>query len=383
MNKPMKFRSTMLAAAVALACGGGAVAGENEAGNMDTQTSDRYQTQSEEYQTQTDQTQPDSTSQYESTTESTDRYDNQDEPYGDEMGAEQDMTRDEGQEWSQDQESTVAPDPAQDQQWNQDQESTVDQSADPAQDQQWTPEQDPTATQDNTVPPTPSQAQDQGVDQAQDQQWNQDQNSMANQGQSEQGKGEEVFTDQFAEENDLGEFVKAVKTAGLGDALTDGTQYTIFAPTDEAFTKFKEEKGEDWSSEQNVDELTKVLRSHIVVGDLDRQRLETLDSAQVLTGSVVEISSENGELKIGDAKVVEDEIMSSADNITIYTIDGVIDPSSLSERSASATTSTSEQQDSQPMATDQQSSFDQNQESTDQNSDTQYQEELEEDEPAE
>jgi uncharacterized surface protein with fasciclin (FAS1) repeats len=192
---------------------------------------------------------------------------------------------------------------------------------------------------------------------------------MASQSQGK-GKGDEVFTDQFAQENDLGEFVKAVKTAGLADALADGTQYTIFAPTDEAFAKFKEEKGEDWSAEQNVDELTKVLRSHIVVGDLDRQRLETLNSAQVLTGSVVEISSENGELTIGDAKVVEDEIVSSADTITIYTIDGVIDPSSLSERSASATSSSSQQ-----LSTE---------ENRDQQyEDSQYDEALEEDEPAE
>ena len=369
MNKPMKLRSTMLAAAVALACGG-AVADDYEAGNMDTQTSDRYQTQSEEYQaqtqSQTDQSQTESTSPYESTTESTDRYDNKDEPYGDEMGDEQDMTREQGQEW------------------NEDQESTVDQGTSQAPDE-WSPGQDPAAAPGTTVTPTPdtTQAQGQGTDQAQgtdqSQQWNQDQDSMASQG---QGKGEEVFTDQFAEENDLGEFVKAVKTAGLADALADGTQYTIFAPTDEAFTKFKEEKGEDWSAEQNVDELTKVLRSHIVVGDLDRQRLETLDSAQVLTGSVVDISSENGELKIGDAKVVEDEIMSSADNITIYTIDGVIDPSSLSERSASATSSSSQQQDSsQQMSTDQQLSTEQD--SGSQYETPEYEEELEEEEPAE
>jgi uncharacterized surface protein with fasciclin (FAS1) repeats len=346
----------MLAAAVALACGG-AVAGDNETGNMDTQTSDRYQTQSDEYQAQTDQSQTDSTNPYESTSESTDRYDNKDEPYGDEMGDQQDMTREQGQEW------------------NEDQESTVNQGTNQAPDDQWSPGQDPVAAPGTTVTPTPdtTQAQGQGTNQAEDQQWNQDQNSMASQG---QGKGEEIFTDQFAQENDLGEFVKAVKTAGLADALADGTQYTIFAPTDEAFAKFKEEKGEDWSAEQNIDELTKVLRSHIVVGDLDRQRLETLNSAQVLTGSVVDISSENGELKIGDAKVVEDEIMSSADTITIYTIDGVIDPSSLSERSASATSSSS-----QPRDSSQQMSTEQNRDS--QYKEPQYDEELEEDEPAE
>lgn len=335
MNKPMKLRTTMLAAAVALACGG-AVAGENEAGNMDTQTSDRYQTQSEEYQTQTDPS-----------TDST-QYDNKDEPYGDEMGDEQDMTREEGQQWNEDQERTA--------------QDTVAPTPNQAEDQ-WNQAEDPAATQDTTraqgtTPP-------QGTEPAQDQQWKQDQSSMAS-----QGKGKDVFTDQFAQDNDLGEFVDAVKTAGLADALADGTQYTIFAPTDEAFAKFKEEKGEDWSAEQNVEELTKVLRSHIVVGDLDRQRLETLNSAQVLTGSVVDISSENGELKIGDAKVVEDEVMSSADNITVYTIDQVIDPSTLSERSASATPSSSEQQSTQPTATDE-------------SLDTQYEEELDEDEPAE
>ncbi len=298
MNTRMKFRSTLLAAAVALACGS-TVAAEDEAGNMDTQTSDQYQTQTEPSYESTDQTQQPypETEPTDSTTEPTDSS----EPYGDEMAGQEEMTP-EGQ--TQIPPTTTPDSQTQDPQWSQDQDSTASDS---------------------------SQAQG-----SQDSQWNQDQTSMAS-----QGKGKEVFTEEFASENELGEFVKAIEAAGLGDALADGTEYTIFAPTDEAFASFKEEKGEDWSPEQNQDELTEILRSHVVVGNLDREQVKALDKAQVLTGSEVQISAENDELKIGDAKVVDEVELTTADNITIYTIDKVIDPTTL-EQSAS----TSEQQDS-------------------------------------
>lgn len=319
MNNSMKIRTTMLAAAVALACGS-AVAGDKESGTMDT-TSDQYQTQTDpanQPYPATEQTDP---------TQGTEGYDNQSEPYGDEMADQQNTVTPPGQSpadrTTQDQATT----------WDKDQDRTAAQD-----DSQWNKDKDGTAAQDNS-------------------QWNKDKDHMAS-------KGKDVFTEEFASDNDLGEFVKAIEAAGLTDALADGTEYTIFAPTDEAFANFKEEKGDDWSAEENVDELRKILRSHIVVGTLDRDRVKSLDSAQVLTGSVVEISDENDELKIGDAKVSDDEIeLAAADNITIYTIDKVIDPSTLSERSAA----TSMEQDSEQTS----------------ESDTSYSEYEEEDEAAE
>ncbi len=275
MNNSMKIRSTMLAAAIALACGS-AVAGENDAGTME----------SDQYQTQTDPVnQPYPATEQTDPTQGTQGIDNQSAPYGDEM-ADQDAMTPAGQN--------------------------------PA---------ERTSTQDSANQNSANQdSANQGS------QWNQDKDQMA-------GKGKDVFTDQFASDNDLGEFVKAVEAAGLTDALADGTEYTIFAPTDEAFANFKEEKGDDWSAEQNVEELRKVLRSHVMVGNLDRDTVKSLDSAQVLTGSVVEISNENDELKIGDAKVSDDEVeLETAGNITIYTIDKVIDPSTLSERTAATST---------------------------------------------
>ncbi|HEX5789102.1 MAG TPA: fasciclin domain-containing protein [Woeseiaceae bacterium] len=158
-----------------------------------------------------------------------------------------------------------------------------------------------------------------------------------------------ALSEALGSENDLGEFVSALETAGLSKALSSGTEYTVFAPTDEAFKQFQEDKGEDWSAEENVEELREVLRSHVVSGKLDRAQLEGLDSAQVLTGSVVEVSSEGEELRIGDA-TVEGDAITTADNLTIYKIDGVLDPTAMSEQSAAAGTDASaagEQSESQ------------------------------------
>lgn len=120
-------------------------------------------------------------------------------------------------------------------------------------------------------------------------------------------------------ENDISEFAAAVEKAGLADALASGTEYTIFAPTDEAFQAYTDENGE-----VQVEELREVIRTHIVSGTVDAEQAKSLDSAQVLTGETVTIAQDGDKLAIGDATIVSADIRSG--NLTIHTIDAVLAP---------------------------------------------------------
>jgi uncharacterized surface protein with fasciclin (FAS1) repeats len=126
-----------------------------------------------------------------------------------------------------------------------------------------------------------------------------------------------LIADDVKSNKNLTKFADAVEKAGLADALSDGTQYTVFAPTDEAFEKFAEQNGEI-SNEQ----LREILRNHIVAGQVKAAQAKTLDSAKVLTGEEVKITSSGETLEVGDAKVVEADI--GSDNLTIHTIDTVL-----------------------------------------------------------
>lgn len=126
-----------------------------------------------------------------------------------------------------------------------------------------------------------------------------------------------LVADDVKSSKNLSQFVDAVEKAGLTDALRNGTQYTVFAPTDEAFKKFNAE-----NSDLSEAELREVLRSHIVAGKVKAAQAKKLDSARVLTGKTVKIATSGDTLEIGDAKVVDADI--GSENLTIHTIDTVL-----------------------------------------------------------
>jgi uncharacterized surface protein with fasciclin (FAS1) repeats len=137
-----------------------------------------------------------------------------------------------------------------------------------------------------------------------------------------QSQGAEAFDKLSAEHADLATFSKAVKTAGLADALTGSTEYTVFAPTDEAWEK-SGKNADELMEPANREELVSLLRAHIVADDVDQQMASTISKAKTIDGGEVDIQSENGELMVGDAKAVDAESI-EMDNLRIYPIDGVL-----------------------------------------------------------
>jgi uncharacterized surface protein with fasciclin (FAS1) repeats len=119
----------------------------------------------------------------------------------------------------------------------------------------------------------------------------------------------------------------AVRAAGLDDDLTGRGPFTIFAPTDEAFSRLPSGTVQSLLRSENRGRLTRILRYHVVPGNINTfgltpgrtLRLRTL-AGQSLTVRVTDAS----EVFVNDNKVILADI--PATNGTIHAISTVLLP---------------------------------------------------------
>jgi uncharacterized surface protein with fasciclin (FAS1) repeats len=113
----------------------------------------------------------------------------------------------------------------------------------------------------------------------------------------------------------------AVEAAGLSGALTGDSKLTVFAPTDEAFSKLP--AGTVEGLLKDIPALKNILTYHVVEGDVKAADVIKLTSAKTLQGAEVAIDAANG-VKINDATVIKADVL--ADNGVIHVIDTVLLP---------------------------------------------------------
>jgi uncharacterized surface protein with fasciclin (FAS1) repeats len=83
--------------------------------------------------------------------------------------------------------------------------------------------------------------------------------------------------------------VKAVKEAGLVDALSGKHNLTVFAPTDEAFAKIPKDTLN--SLLKDKEKLSKVLLYHVVEGKVDAESAKEAKKAKTLEGDEVKFKT--------------------------------------------------------------------------------------------
>ena len=116
--------------------------------------------------------------------------------------------------------------------------------------------------------------------------------------------------------------VQAVQAANLVETLKGTGPFTVFAPTDEAFSKLPE--GTLDSLLKDIPQLKKILTYHVVSGKVMSSDVVKLDKATTVEGSDVKIDASNG-VKVNDATVITPDV--EADNGVIHVIDSVLLPS--------------------------------------------------------
>ncbi|NJN54670.1 MAG: fasciclin domain-containing protein [Anaerolineae bacterium] len=117
----------------------------------------------------------------------------------------------------------------------------------------------------------------------------------------------------------------ALTAAGLADTFASEGDYTVFAPTDEAFAALPEGTVAALL-EDPEGQLKDILLYHVVNGSVPAEIVVTLNSATTLLGEDVQITvSEDGRVFLNDTvEVVVTDIMAS--NGIIHVIDTVLIP---------------------------------------------------------
>jgi uncharacterized surface protein with fasciclin (FAS1) repeats len=115
--------------------------------------------------------------------------------------------------------------------------------------------------------------------------------------------------------------ITAVKEAGLVETLKGDGPFTVFAPTDEAFSRIPKEQLDALLNDKEA--LTAVLTYHVVPGKVMAADVVKLESAETVQGQSIAIDASDG-VKVDNATVVKTDIVTS--NGVIHVIDRVILP---------------------------------------------------------
>jgi uncharacterized surface protein with fasciclin (FAS1) repeats len=116
----------------------------------------------------------------------------------------------------------------------------------------------------------------------------------------------------------------ALQAAGLVDTLKGMGPFTVFAPTDEAFSKLPAGTVESLLKPENKEKLKAILLYHVVSGDVTAAQVVKLSSAKTINGQDLKLAVKDGTVVVNDATVVKADVLAS--NGVIHVIDTVLLP---------------------------------------------------------
>ena len=117
--------------------------------------------------------------------------------------------------------------------------------------------------------------------------------------------------------------VAAVQAAGLVKTLKGDGPFTVFAPTDAAFSKLPKETLESLLKPENKGKLANILTYNVVAGKVPSKAVST-SKVMMVNGQKANLKVENKKVTINGANVVAVDVMAS--NGVIHVIDSVILP---------------------------------------------------------
>ena len=100
----------------------------------------------------------------------------------------------------------------------------------------------------------------------------------------------------------------ALQAAGLADTLKGKGPFTVFAPTDEAFSKLPAGTVESLLKPENKEKLKAILLYHVVSGDVTATQVMKLSSAKTVNGQDLKLTINDGTVMVNDATVVKADV---------------------------------------------------------------------------
>ena len=117
----------------------------------------------------------------------------------------------------------------------------------------------------------------------------------------------------------------ALRETGLGETLSSGGPYTLFAPSDQAFESLDPLAEKNVPAGMDVAELKAILLHHVIEGSYSDAELANMQEITTLNGDKLTIENINNSLTINGASIVFGN--READNGYVHIIDSVLVPS--------------------------------------------------------
>ncbi|NGP75845.1 fasciclin domain-containing protein [Balneolaceae bacterium YR4-1] len=135
-----------------------------------------------------------------------------------------------------------------------------------------------------------------------------------------------------ASSEDFSTLAAAVEFAGLQDALNGKRQFTVFAPTNEAFDALLAEldlTAEELLVEENKELVTNILLYHVAPGSRDAEDVTESDQVNTLLKKFITVQEDDGAFLVGNeengfAQIIATDIFAS--NGVVHAIDSVMLP---------------------------------------------------------
>ena len=118
--------------------------------------------------------------------------------------------------------------------------------------------------------------------------------------------------------------VAAIKAAGLVETLKGAGPFTVFAPTNAAFSALPAGTVESLLTLEKKADLTNILTYHVVAGSVKAADLKDGQKVKTLQGGELTVSIKEGRVMINGANVTAADLTSS--NGVIHVIDAVLMP---------------------------------------------------------
>jgi uncharacterized surface protein with fasciclin (FAS1) repeats len=107
----------------------------------------------------------------------------------------------------------------------------------------------------------------------------------------------------------------------LVDTL-NGSEFTVFAPVDDAFAKLPAATVKALSQPKNAPLLTKILTYHVVAGQIAPDAIDGMQTT--VEGGKVDVTGSGSDIMVNGAKVICGGVHTA--NATVYLIDSVLTP---------------------------------------------------------
>jgi uncharacterized surface protein with fasciclin (FAS1) repeats len=116
---------------------------------------------------------------------------------------------------------------------------------------------------------------------------------------------------------------QALTAADLVDTLKGNGPFTVFAPTDEAFSKLPAGTLTDLLKPENKAKLANILKYHVVSGKVMSKDIKP-GNVPTVEGESIAIQTQGHQVMVNEARVTQADI--AADNGVIHVIDKVLLP---------------------------------------------------------